>query len=632
MKKLILNTINFLSLLFFLLSFQTAFTQVDYIPEEIPDYSINVYGDAHPGYIFITPAPAVAGFIDPKFGGVLLITDSIGNPVWYYYAEMTNGKPYQFAFADFNVFYDGQMSFGAFNERIVLDTAFKIIDTLICSSSLLTDNHDIIRTSDGHRHMLCSEFRIMDASALTTTNGLTGDTNAVVEGAVIQEYDATDSLIFEWKSLDHLSLNEMVDSVNFHQPGIVDFTHHNAIDIDHSGNYILSCRHLNQILFIERATSNIKWKLGGKGSSFTLINDSVEFTSQHDCRFTNEGNITIFDNGTYSKPAIGRMLEYHLDTINWKATLIWSYNNTAGVHSGSRGNGQKLENGNRLINWAFALPWDSSISIQEVDSLGNIVLDIDFMKGVLSYRAMKFNIPFKLDRANVAYDSANKKLYCDSNFILQRWSTGDTVNPVKIEQAGDYQAWTSSGIGYLGSKYFRVEDPFDSSWTDMITGSSARLNWTPIPGVLSYYIAIRQVGGSIIFIDTETVNSSYTVTGLQPESSYDWSVKALFTAKSSLFSLNNCFTTNNLTSLADNARSDLLSIFPNPSMGMLTIKSIEPFSEVELYNSLHKKVIAVRSIKSEISLDLNKLQPGLHILRIRKGEEWISRKIVIMSN
>ncbi len=75
--------------------------------------------------------------------------------------------------------------------------------------------------------------------------------------------------------------------------------------------------------------------------------------------------------------------------------------------------------GNTLIDWGGTFPLEETISFTEVDAAGNIVMELDFVsENYTSYRAVKHELPFTLNRPEIACDGENLTL-----------STGFDENP-----------------------------------------------------------------------------------------------------------------------------------------------------------------------------------------------------------
>ncbi|MFI5264143.1 MAG: aryl-sulfate sulfotransferase, partial [Candidatus Kapaibacterium sp.] len=88
--------------------------------------------------------------------------------------------------------------------------------------------------------------------------------------------------------------------------------------------------------------------------------DTTRFSHQHDPVRIANGHITLFDNGnlrlkdttinakdTIVNHPFTRALEYDLDEVNHKATVVWQFDNLP--YCAAAGNVQRLDNGNSMI-------------------------------------------------------------------------------------------------------------------------------------------------------------------------------------------------------------------------------------------------------------------------------------------
>lgn len=173
-------------------------------------------------------------------------------------------------------------------------------------------------------------------SDLTERDGFPGR----VVANVIQEVK-DGKVIFEWDSTDYVELYEMsVEGNNFDLEDTMwcDYVHINSMDIcGNDGNIIVSMRHNDAVMEINRKTGEIEWILGGIHDMFGLTEEQ-KMCRQHFARFTEEGTITVFDNSTnyvlsrsrnneYQGNGTGyaRAVEYRLDEEHLKLLDYASY-------------------------------------------------------------------------------------------------------------------------------------------------------------------------------------------------------------------------------------------------------------------------------------------------------------------
>ncbi len=210
-----------------------------------------------------------------------------------------------------------------------------------------TDGHDSERLPNGSTLLLGYE-----------PNAVTGK-----KDATIQKLDASGNPVFTWDS--SALAGETVAGSN------PDYAHVNSIESIEHGDVLVSFRHLSAVLRIATVAhdgyqpGDIIWKLGGRDSSFTFVNDPYGGPcAQHAASELANGDILLYDNGSNgfcvnpadpSGPTINRgqtrVAEYAVDTTNHTATLVWDYT-PAGKYASFAGSARRMANGDTLIGWA----------------------------------------------------------------------------------------------------------------------------------------------------------------------------------------------------------------------------------------------------------------------------------------
>ncbi|MCD7819543.1 MAG: aryl-sulfate sulfotransferase, partial [Lachnospiraceae bacterium] len=133
-----------------------------------------------------------------------------------------------------------------------------------------------------------------------------------------------------------------------------DWCHNNSIDYDEETDTILlSCRHLDAVLGIDKTSKELKWIIGDP-TGFTSVSEDLFFTpvetdddfewqyAQHNATFLPDGDILLFDNGTHRTKTVSedegttgdevysRAVRYHIDTENMTIEQVWSYGKDRG--------------------------------------------------------------------------------------------------------------------------------------------------------------------------------------------------------------------------------------------------------------------------------------------------------------
>jgi hypothetical protein len=354
---------------------------------ELPGIEVTLYGETAPGDLFIAPTKFTT------YDGYLVTLNNSGEVL--YQENHTEGVP-----LDFTVQPNGLLSYGLMYEYFTfagggytnfytMDSTYSVIETYQMKNGYIADFHDFRLLPNGHVLLFGYDLQPVDMSDLVEG----GRPDALVAGSIIQELDVYQNVVLQWRSWDYYDILDTYNDVTQRQ---FDAIHINSVDVDSDGQLIVSALALGEITKINRLTGEIIWHLGGKNNQFTFINESEEhaplyFMFQHDVRVLDNGNITIFDNGssqfgrTYS-----RAVEYQIDETQKTATKVWEYRPSPDIFVPTMGNIQRLPNGNSLICWGFA-SMNGGLAATEVDPDGNKLMDVTFSEnGWTTYRAFRF--------------------------------------------------------------------------------------------------------------------------------------------------------------------------------------------------------------------------------------------------
>jgi len=260
---------------------------------------------------------------------------------------------------------------------IGMDSTYAVVDTFYAGPNAFIDEHELLLLPDGHYLTIAEErYDDVDMSAVVED----GHSNAHIDLTNIRELDERDSVVWEWRSLDHFEYSDADPFVMNITSSYIDFPHINSIDMDEDGHLVISSRHLSEVTKINRETKEIIWRLGGRKSDFTFIGDSFDgFAAQHDARCLGDGHYSVFDNGVGRE---ARGVEYKVDTEAMTATLVWEYRSQPPKYSGRFGNLQQLPNGNKLINWGNPV----YPNVTEVRPDGTIAYEMQFERPSDCYR------------------------------------------------------------------------------------------------------------------------------------------------------------------------------------------------------------------------------------------------------
>jgi hypothetical protein len=247
----------------------------------------------------------------------------------------------------------------------------------------------------------------------------------------IAEVDGSGNILWQWYGTDHFDVVKDVTYFSFAPVGpgggvVLDAFHCNSIDVDSSGNLLVSARNMDTVFYIEKSSGRVLWKLGGAAYSTdgaTYLTANSPFFRQHDARFQTSwtsacsgGELSVFDDETGEPgPARAALYDVHIgatlgdggttdcgasDGGASGATLTWEYENKSAVEI--MGSFRLEADGSRLIGWGS----NGGLVFSEVDAKGQDLLDLSFTNGEASYRAVK--VPLSAFDLDVLRSTAGK--------------------------------------------------------------------------------------------------------------------------------------------------------------------------------------------------------------------------------
>jgi hypothetical protein len=287
---------------------------------------------------------------------------------------------------DYQPQFDGTKTIGLFTEPGPVKTGrYEVwkdglmLRTLKVQDNENTDIHGTTRLKNGNYVLQSYKMHILP-------------NNTQVQSFLFEEVNEDNEVVFVWDSINHVYPDEKQSEEMrsyWIENDINDYFHGNSIAETSDGNFLVSARHLNQILKVSRATGEILWRLGGVTSDFVFVDDpNSGFSHQHSVSELPNGNILLYDNGNLHSPPVTRMVEYRLDETSMTATLVWSY--TDGRFTYATGSVQRLANGNTFIGWGMEQDMSAvKPRMTEISATGDIRMQIFFPKDVGFYNAYK---------------------------------------------------------------------------------------------------------------------------------------------------------------------------------------------------------------------------------------------------
>jgi Arylsulfotransferase (ASST) len=329
-----------------------------------------------PGYLFLSPKSKR----DEKQAGAL-ITDGRGEPIWFdpqggivaatdFRAQTYRGRPVL-------TYWRGTSRQGiGSGELVIRDQSYRVIRRIRSVNGLPPDLH---------------EFKIVDDKAILVSYPIVRQNLRAVNGgkkrglavdSVIQEVDIPTGLVtFEWHSLGHIRIRETFSKP---RPGTpFDYAHTNSVNLEPDGDFLMSARNTWAAYKIDRETGKIRWRLGGKRSSFKLPR-AARFAWQHDVQRRADGAITVFDNSAFPPVRkFSRALAIRLNQSKRTASLISAARHPRRLLAATQGNQQTLPNGNFLVGWG------SQRQLTEYGAAGNVLFNAALSLGYESYRSYR---------------------------------------------------------------------------------------------------------------------------------------------------------------------------------------------------------------------------------------------------
>ncbi|MEE2998338.1 MAG: aryl-sulfate sulfotransferase [Pseudomonadota bacterium] len=218
---------------------------------------------------------------------------------------------------------------------------------------------------------------IIDKNAPRKTQNVVGDN--------IVEFTPEGEIVWNWNTFDHLDVERVGYGLlepywwvrGF--PGALDWTHGNGVTNDpYDGNILVSLRHQDAILKIDKESGKIIWILGDhqdwsseyKSKLLRPIDDLIWPYHGHNPRVTGPNKFIMYDNGIIGtlpphprkKPVdcLARAVEFEVDAESMEVRQIWSsakYDTKAPVVSFAMGDAHRLSNtGNVMVIDSICAP------------------------------------------------------------------------------------------------------------------------------------------------------------------------------------------------------------------------------------------------------------------------------------
>ena len=346
--------------------------------------------DLHPPVVTVTahsPEAAtddvfVAPYTGPGQAGPMIL-DQNGSVVWFKplprNVSATNLQVQEYAGKPVLTWWEGDISVHGFGlgDDVIDDGSYTKIAQVRAGDGLQADLHEFRLTPRGTALITAYDPILCDLSSVG------GPAYGAVTDAVLQEIDVRTGLVrFQWTSVDHVAIGETYSPQGSSVGFPLDFFHINGIAPDPDGSLLVSARNTWTIYDLDGRSGRIRWRLGGKHSSFAEA-PGARTAWQHDPQLLPNGSISIFDNGSY--PTVhaqsrGIVLELGKGT----ATLLSQLTHGPPLIAESQGSLQALGNGNWFVGWG-QVP-----DFSEFGPSGTLLFDAHLPRFDQSYRSFRF--------------------------------------------------------------------------------------------------------------------------------------------------------------------------------------------------------------------------------------------------
>ena len=316
-------------------------------------------------------------------------------------------------------------------------------------------------------------------------------------------------------------------------------------------------------------------------------------------------------------------------------TVVWDEIN------GIAGTKVEVGNDNNPIVAGFPNGGSPGVAMIKYDQLGNIIwenLDADGAGFNLLLHAI-----MKLDPANNAYFAAGTlfemavcKVNADGSSDWVAHCSGGYANGFVF--GNDYSIYV---VGGITTAHF-TQDPIVTCdtpiglFTNNITTTKARLNWTVVPGAFQYEVWYKKSTAAVWkkkFVPG--INNKLNLKNLQCNKNYVWQIRTICDTigvdEISAWSPLQAFST--LACRAgDNIESDesTISLYPNPATTSLTVVMNSDIQSIQIFDMTGKLVFNQNIETAEsIQLDISEWNSGIYLVQSVGTSGTTTEKLVV---
>lgn len=319
---------------------------------EIYSFSINPLPDYFPDEINILTyheylsqdGVTIMDFESQNFSGGL---DREGNPIWF-----TDKENFEERFVFTQFLPNGNMvGFGPGKGYEIDLDGHIVFET---PPNINSVHHHITKTSNNTYFLISAT--VENQYCPEECNDMLPD-EIPWQGDIFREVNQDGIEIWSWNTFDYYDLttdyNPYYVEIYNDIYGVLkmDWTHSNSVFFDeNSGAVFVSLRNLSRITKIDYASKELIWNMGETDFMNQIYFDQeLNFSQQHSVQVLDNGNLLFFDNHRYLNPELSRCIEVSYDESDYSAEIVWEHILPAEMFTGSRGECDRLNNGNTLI-------------------------------------------------------------------------------------------------------------------------------------------------------------------------------------------------------------------------------------------------------------------------------------------
>lgn len=411
-----------------------------------------------PGLVFVTPEATL-------FKG--MIVDDDGEPVWIEPdgRSVTDLRVQEYQGKPVLTYWSGTQTGGhGVGAGTIMDTSYRVIAQVRAGHGLQSDLHEFELTPQGTALVTSYPTVTADLTAMK------GPKDGYMYGCRIQEIDiASGAVLLDWHAADHIDITESYQPVDGSGTAgnPYDPYHLNAVSLDGDGAVLISSRHTHTLYEVDRKTGEVRWRLGGRKSDFTIAANAT-FAWQHHVRRIADGRISMFDNqdNVDAKGAVSSALYLNVDETAKTATLSkrLEYAHHLGTAEGSN---QLLDDGHVFVGWGD-IPYAT-----EFDATGTAIWEASDL-GTASYRSFR-QAWSATPQAAPALGLQNGKAYVSwngaTNVAKWRFSTGASTSALTVAATVD-RAGFETAVAVPSSARVVHADALDAA--GVVIGSATR--------------------------------------------------------------------------------------------------------------------------------------------------------------